>query len=78
MYKERDSFQGTGSHCEGGWQVQNLWVEQETGGADATVKSQGLQAEEFPLVQGRSTFCSTQAFNWLTESHPQSALVKVH
>lgn len=36
VHKERESFQGIGSHFEGGWQVLNLQVGQETGRADAT------------------------------------------
>lgn len=31
---------------------------------------QKLSAAEFSFVQGRSVFCSTQAFNWLDETHP--------
>ena len=33
-------------------------------------KSEGHVQAEFPLAQGRSTFCSIHSFNRLDEAHP--------
>lgn len=48
--------------------------------SDVTDEVWRPSAEWFSLVWGRSTFCSTQAFNWLDEAHPhykgKSALLK--